>query len=98
MNRESLNRGEANAFNFMIIPIVMAIVFFLAVHPYNSASSPSFYFSQVITCLLVPELGSSLFPWPFGNLTARAKCRRHRSCEVLRHFVSKPLDRKRSFR
>ncbi|MBP1737831.1 MAG: hypothetical protein H6Q48_124 [Deltaproteobacteria bacterium] len=54
MNRESLNRGEANAFNFMIIPIVMAIVFFLAVHPYNSASSPSFYFSQVITCLLVP--------------------------------------------
>lgn len=54
MNRESLNRGEANAFNFVIIPIVMAIVFFLAVHPYNRASSASIYLSQVITCLLVP--------------------------------------------
>ena len=54
MHREPLNQEIVNVFNFMIIPIVMAIVFFLAVHPYNSASSPSFYFSQVITCLLVP--------------------------------------------
>ena len=54
MLREPVNRGEVNGFNFMIIPIVMAIVFFLTVHPYNSASSPSIYISQVITCLLVP--------------------------------------------
>jgi hypothetical protein len=38
MHREPLNQEIVNAFNFMIIPIVMAIVFFLVVHPYSSAS------------------------------------------------------------
>ncbi len=33
MHRKPLNQELVNAFNFMIIPIVMAIVFFLVIHP-----------------------------------------------------------------
>jgi hypothetical protein len=54
MHREPLNQELVNVFNLMIIPIVMAIVLFLAIHPFSNAASPSIYVGQVITCLLVP--------------------------------------------
>ena len=54
MHREPLNQGEVNAFSLAIIPVVMAIVFFLSVHPYNSASSTPVCVGQMITCLLLP--------------------------------------------
>jgi hypothetical protein len=54
MHREPVNQGEMDVFNFMTILIVAAIVFFLAVHPYSSASSAPIYVGQVITCLLLP--------------------------------------------
>jgi hypothetical protein len=54
MHREQLNQGEVNAFNFMVIPIVMAIVFFLVVHPYSGASSSSICVSNLFACLFCP--------------------------------------------
>jgi hypothetical protein len=54
MNREPLNQEIANALNFMIIPIVMAIVFFLVVHPYSGGSSSSICVSGVFACLFCP--------------------------------------------
>jgi hypothetical protein len=54
MNREPLNQEIANALNFMIIPIVMAIVFFLVVHPYSGVSSSSICVSSLFACLFCP--------------------------------------------
>jgi hypothetical protein len=54
MHREPLHQGEVTAFNLMIVPIVMAIVFFLAVHPFSSASSPSIYVGHMVACLFCP--------------------------------------------
>jgi hypothetical protein len=54
MHREPLNQEIMNACNFVIIPIVMAIVFFLVVHPYGSDASFSAGVSELFTCLLRP--------------------------------------------
>lgn len=54
MHREPLNQGAVNAFNFMTILMVMAIVFFLAVHPYSSASSSSIAVGHLFACLFCP--------------------------------------------
>jgi hypothetical protein len=54
MHREPLNLEIMNAFNFMIIPIVMAIVFFLIVHPDCSASSFSTGAGNLFACLFCP--------------------------------------------
>jgi hypothetical protein len=54
MQREPLNQTIVNAYNFMIIPIVMAIVFFLVVQPYSGASSSSVCVSDLLTCLFCP--------------------------------------------
>jgi len=54
MHREPLNQELVNVFNFMIIPLVMAIVLFLTVHPLSDAASPSICVNEVITCLLFP--------------------------------------------
>jgi hypothetical protein len=39
MHREPLNQEILNVLNFMIIPIVMAIIFFLVVQPCSGVSS-----------------------------------------------------------
>ena len=54
MNRKPLNQELVNVFNFMIIPIVMAIVFFLVVHPYSGAASSSIGVGNLFACLLCP--------------------------------------------
>jgi hypothetical protein len=54
MHREPLNQEIVNAFNFMIIPIVMAIVFFLVVHPYSGVSSSPIGVGHVFACLFCP--------------------------------------------
>jgi hypothetical protein len=54
MHREPLNQELVSAFNFMIIPIVMAIVFFLLVHPCNSASSSSLCIVNLCPSLVCP--------------------------------------------
>jgi hypothetical protein len=54
MHREPLNQELVNVFNFMIIPIVMAIVFFLVVHPFSNASSSSISFGYLFACLFCP--------------------------------------------
>jgi len=54
MHRNPLNQELVNASNFMIIPVVMAIVFFLIVHPFSSASSSSIWLSHMFACLLCP--------------------------------------------
>jgi hypothetical protein len=54
MHRKSLNQELVNVFNFMIIPIVMAIVFFLVIHPYSGASSSSIAVGQLFACLFCP--------------------------------------------
>ena len=51
MHREALNEEILNASNFIIVLIVMAIVFFLIVHPYSGASSYSFCVSNLFTRL-----------------------------------------------
>lgn len=52
MHREPLNHEIINTFNFMIIPIVMAIVFFLIVQPYGNAPSSSVGIGNLFACLL----------------------------------------------
>jgi hypothetical protein len=52
MNRNPLNQGTLNAFSFTAILVVMGIVLFLSVHPYNCASSASILVSRVIVCML----------------------------------------------
>jgi hypothetical protein len=54
MHREPLNQELANAFNLMIVPVVMAIVLFLAFHPLNTASSPSIWVGNMLACLFCP--------------------------------------------
>ena len=54
MHREPLNEKLVNTSNFVIIPIVMAIVLFLIVQPYSGASSFSTGVGQVFVCLLCP--------------------------------------------
>jgi hypothetical protein len=54
MHRKPLNQELVNVFNFMIIPMVMAIVFFLVVHPYSGVSSSSIVVGNLFACLLVP--------------------------------------------
>jgi len=39
MHRNPVNQELANDFNFVIIPIVMAIVLYLFIHPLNFGSS-----------------------------------------------------------
>jgi hypothetical protein len=54
MHRETLNQEIVNACNFMIMPIVMAIVLFLVVQPYSGTSSFSTGVGQVFACLICP--------------------------------------------
>jgi len=54
MNREQLNQGIMNTVNFLIIPIVMAIVLFLVVQPYANTPSSSVGIGNLIACLLCP--------------------------------------------
>jgi hypothetical protein len=54
MHREPLNQEIINVFNFMIIPIVMVIVFFLIVQPNGSAPSSSVGISNLFACLFCP--------------------------------------------
>lgn len=54
MHREPLNQAIVNAYNFVIIPIVMAIVFFLVVHPYSGTSSSSVCVSSLFASLFCP--------------------------------------------
>jgi hypothetical protein len=54
MHREPPNQEMTNAFNFMIIPIVMAIVLFLIVQPYSNAASSSAGISNLFVCLSCP--------------------------------------------
>jgi hypothetical protein len=54
MHREPLNQEIVNASNFMIIPIVIAIVFFLVVQPHSDASSSSIWVSNLFACLFWP--------------------------------------------
>ncbi len=54
MHREPLNQEIVNACNFMIMPIVMAIVLFLVVQPYNGTSSFSTGVGHVFACLICP--------------------------------------------
>ena len=76
MNGESLNRGEANAFNFKIIPIVMAICsFWLFTLTTARLPLPSISARSSPVCWS-PELASSLFPRPFGNLRALPEMQR----------------------
>jgi hypothetical protein len=51
MHREPLNQEIVNVFNFMIIPIVMAIVFFLVIQPSSGVSSFPIGVGQVFACL-----------------------------------------------
>jgi hypothetical protein len=54
MHREALNQEIISVFNFMIIPIVMVIVFFLVVQPNGSASPSSVGISNLFACLFCP--------------------------------------------
>jgi hypothetical protein len=54
MHRNPLNQEFANAFNFIVVPIVVAIVFFLVVHPYSDASSSSISIAQMFAFLFRP--------------------------------------------
>jgi hypothetical protein len=54
MNRELPNQEIMNAFNFLIIPIVMAIVLFLIVQPCSNATSASAGISTLFACLSCP--------------------------------------------
>jgi len=54
MHRKPLNQELVDVFNFMIIPIVMAIVFFLIIHPYSGASSFSIGLGHLFACLFSP--------------------------------------------
>ena len=54
MHRKPLNQELVNVFNFMIIPIVMAIVFFLVIHPYSGASSSSIGVGHLFAYLFCP--------------------------------------------
>jgi hypothetical protein len=54
MHREPLNQEITNTVNFMIIPIVMAIVLFLIVQPYSNATSSSVGISNLFACLSCP--------------------------------------------
>jgi hypothetical protein len=54
MHREPLNQEITNAFNFMIIPIVVAIASFLIVHPYSCASLSYVGVSNLFACLFCP--------------------------------------------
>ena len=54
MHREPLNQAIVNAYNLIIIPIVMAIVFFLVVHPYSGTSSSSVCVSSLFASLFCP--------------------------------------------
>ncbi len=54
MQREPLNQEIVNVCNFMIMPIVMAIVLFLVVQPYSGASSFSTGVGHVFACLFCP--------------------------------------------
>ena len=54
MHRNPLGQEFVNGFNFFTIPILMAIVFFLLVHPYSNASSSSVSVGQMFACLFCP--------------------------------------------
>jgi len=54
MHREPLNQEMLNTFNFMIIPIVVVIVFFLIVQPCSDASSSCVGVSNLFACLFCP--------------------------------------------
>jgi hypothetical protein len=54
MHRKPLNQELVDVFNFMIIPIVMAIVFFLVIHSYSGASSSSIGLGHLFACLFSP--------------------------------------------
>ncbi len=54
MHREPLNQEIVNACNFMIMPIVMAIVLFLVVQPYSGTFSFSTGVGHVFACLICP--------------------------------------------
>lgn len=54
MHREALNQEIMNASNFMIVPIVVAIVYFLIVHPCNSACSASVGIANLYSFLPCP--------------------------------------------
>jgi hypothetical protein len=51
MHRDPLNQEILNVFNFMIIPIVIAIVFFLVVQPCSDVSSFPNGVGHVFACL-----------------------------------------------
>jgi hypothetical protein len=54
MHRKPLNQEIVNVCNFMIMPIVMAIVFFLIVQPCSGASSSCVGVSNLFACLFCP--------------------------------------------
>ncbi len=54
MHRESLNEEIMNTFNFMIIPIVVAIVFFLIGQPYSGVPLSYVSVSNLFACLFCP--------------------------------------------
>lgn len=55
MSGEQLNKEIVNTVNFLVIPVVMAIVLFLVVQPYyGNASSSSVGISSLCACLLCP--------------------------------------------
>ena len=54
MHREPLNQEITSVFNFMIVPVVMAIVSFLIVQPYSGASLSYGGASDLFACLFCP--------------------------------------------
>jgi hypothetical protein len=52
MNRNPLNQEALNGLSLITILVVMGIVLFLFVHPYNTGSSPAIFFNHVIVCML----------------------------------------------
>lgn len=54
MHREPLNQEIVNAFNLMIVPIVVAIVLFLVAHPFSGSSSSSIGVTGLFACLFCP--------------------------------------------